>query len=118
MKKGNPLSLGSYAGDVVNQPDARSAATLQSCVQIVHGEADMVDRGASLRDKSSDRRIRRLGLQQLHYRPSGVQSDDSRSVRVGQIDVRQSQYFPVERQNLGDGAHGNPDMGDSRALRA
>lgn len=58
MQKGNPLSFGADARNVINQSGARRAATLQSCVEVVHREADVMNRGASLRDKPSDWRVR------------------------------------------------------------
>ena len=74
-----------------------------------------MNRRPSPRDKPSDRRIGLSRLQQLDNRASGVESLYPRAVGVSQIDIRESQNFPVERKNFGDGAHGDPDMRDSRA---
>ena len=116
MQEGNSLALGAGARNVVNQPSPRGAAALEGCVQIIHGEANVMDGGASPGDEPPDRRIRLLRLEQLDNRASSVQSGYPRAVGVGQIDLRQPQNLPVERENFGDGAHRNPDMGDSRAL--
>ncbi len=116
MQESNSLALRADARDVVNQSSPRGAAALERCVQIIHGEANVMNGGASPGDEPPDWRIRLLRLEQLDNRASSVQSGYPRAVGVGQIDLRQPKNFPVERENFGDGAHRNPDMGDSRAL--
>ena len=118
MNKGDPLSLRADPRNVVNEPGPGRAAPLERCVEIVHSKADVMNRGASLRDEPSNRRVGLLRLEQLDYRPASVESDDPRAVGIGQIHLPQSEYLPVEGKNLGDRAYGNPDMGDSRALWA
>lgn len=117
MNEGDSLALGARARDFVNQPCPRIPAAFQSRVQIVHRKADVMNRRATPGDKSADWRVRLCRLQQLDNRSPRIQSRYPRAVGVLQIDGRQPQDFPVERQNLGDGAHGNPDVSNSRALR-
>lgn len=116
MQESNSLALRADARDAVNQLGPRGAAALEGCVQIIHGEANVMDGGASPGDEPPNRRIRLLRLEQLDNRASGVQSGYPRAVGVGQIDLGHPQYFPVERENFGDGVYRNPDMGDSRAM--
>ena len=118
MKKRDPLSLRTDARNVVNEPGSGRAAPVERCVEIIHREADMMYRGASLRDESSDGRVRVLCLEQLHYWATRVEPGDPRAVGVGQVYLSQSEYFPVEGERFGDRAYSNSDMGDSRALWA
>ena len=118
MNKGDPLSLRADPRNVVNEPGPGRTAPLERRVEIVHCKADVMNRRPSLRDEPLDRRVGLLRLEQLDYRPARVESGDPRAVGIGQIDVVQSEYFPVEGENFGDRLYGNPDMGDSRALWA
>ena len=116
MNESDSLAFGAHTRGFVNQPCPRIPAALQSRVQIVHRKADVMNRRATAGDESADWRVRLCRLQQLDNRSSRIQSRYPRAVGVPQIDGREPQDFPVERENLGDGAHGNPDMGNSRAL--
>lgn len=116
MQESNPLALRAGARDFVNESSTRCAAALKGGVQIVHGEANVMDGGAPPGDEPPDRRIRILRFEKLDNRAAGVESGYPRAVGVGQIDLREPQNFPVEGENFGDRAHRNPDMGDSRAL--
>lgn len=116
MNERDPLSLRTNPRNVVDEPRSRRSAPLERRVEIVHREADVMNRRATFLHESSNRRVGLLRLEQLDYRPPSVQSGDPRPVGVRQIDVAQPENFPVEGENLGDRAYGNPDMGDSRAL--
>ncbi len=113
MQEGNSPALSADARDVVDERGPRGAAALENGIQIPHGETDVMYGGASPGDKPPDWRIRLLCFEQLHNRAAGVEPGNPRAVGVGKLDLRQPQNFPVKRESLGDGAHGNSDMGDS-----
>lgn len=102
MKKRDPLSLRTDARNVVNEPGPGGAAPLERRVEIIHREADVMDRRPSFRNESPDRRVGLARLQELDNRPSRVESRDPRAVGVGQVELLQSEYFPVEGQRFGD----------------
>lgn len=88
MKKGDPFSLGADSRDLVDDSHARLTAFFQHSIQIVDGEADVVDARAALRYESSNRRIVLSRLQKLDKGVSGGYGSDARPVRIGDLSLR------------------------------
>jgi hypothetical protein len=65
MEEGDTFSLGAEPGGVVDESDAGSPAAGKRLIQVVDGEADVVDAGASLGDELANRALGRLGLEEL-----------------------------------------------------
>ena len=98
MYEGDPLSLGARSRGIVDEPYAARPASLQGSVEIVNGEADVMNCGATALNEPGDRGFGRVGLEQLDQRFSRLERDDTRPVPIGDSGFVQSQDIPVERQ--------------------
>lgn len=111
MQEGDSLSLGTQSGRLVNETDAGLATAVQRVVQVVHGEADVMDSGPAPCDEARDWRFGRLGLQQFDQWFTGGQSHDSCSVGVIQWQLRHAEDVTVEREDGFQVGDGQPDVG-------
>lgn len=112
MEKRDSLAVGADARSFVNQPNAQSAAPTERAVEVVDGEAHVMDSLAALREELSDWRVGRLGLEQLDQRAAGNEPDDASTVRIGERDFGHSEHVTVEGNTLGQSVHGDADVGD------
>jgi hypothetical protein len=75
VNEGDQLALGAATGDLVDEPDAGGATAGEDRVEIVDGEADMVNARPAPVDESADRAVGGLRRQELDEgitgRPSG-----------------------------------------------
>ena len=117
MKKRNSLALCAHARSFVDQLHSRRAAAIERRFEVVHCKADVMNSRAAARNESSNRRFFVVGFEQLHQRSRRIDSGYAGPVRIRQIYLRQSQNSSVKRKRLGNRAHGNSDMRDSRAFR-
>jgi hypothetical protein len=115
MEKGDALSLRAGPGKLIDESNSSSTTSVEGSLEVVYREADVVDPGSALCDESPDRGIVGLRLQELDERFAGHDAGDSRAISVTERDFRHSEDVAVERQDLVEGAHGDPDMGDARA---
>jgi hypothetical protein len=74
-----------------------------------------MDAGSALGDEFADRRVVCVGLQEFHEGFAGGETDNGRAVGVAEGNLRHLQHISHDRQQLVDGANGNPDVGDARA---
>ena len=105
-------------GVVVDEPDAGGAAALERRVQVVHDEADVMDAGTAPRHEPTNRRIRRLGLEQLDERITGREPDNGGAIGVLERHFGQAEHIAVERKCLLQRAHGDADVRDAGAAGA
>jgi len=115
VEEGDPLPLGADTGNLVDKPESGVTAPLQHAVEVVHGETDMVNAGPTLGDVFPDRGVVSGGLQQFHERLACGEADDAGAVRIIEGHLRHLQDVAEDGQQVVDGAHGNPDVGDARA---
>ena len=115
MQERDPLALGAEARRLVDEANAVRAAAIERRVEIVDGEANMVNARPALRDELPDRRIRRFGLQKLDERLAGREARDLCAVRVIERDLGQPEDISVERNAIVEAANRDPDVGDSSA---
>lgn len=55
MQKRDPFLLGADAGGLVDEPNAGRTTTLEGGVEVIDGEAEVMDSGPTLGHKSADR---------------------------------------------------------------
>ena len=91
MEKGDALAFGSAAGFRIDRRKTCGAAARQHVVEIVDGEAQVVDAWATLLDELGDRRSVGRGLKQFHHRFTGSVSCDACSIGIGKRDVGKSE---------------------------
>lgn len=110
MQEGDSLSLGSKAGLFVYQLQAGNAAALESGVEVVHREADMVNSRPAFGDEPGDRRLRIVRLQQLDQGLSGREARDASSVRVFEVHLGQPEHITEEGHGLRESIHRDSDV--------
>ena len=84
MQEGDALTFGSDTGCLVDQPQSGCSAARKRPVQVVHGEAHVMDAGAALGYELPDWRVFRLGFEQLYQRFSSSDTRDGGAVGVVQ----------------------------------
>ena len=115
MQEGDSLAFGAESRRLVDQPQSGCSATRKRPVEVVHGEAHVMDAGATLGYEFPDGRVFRLGFEQFHQRFSGSDTRDSGAISVVERNFGHPEDITVEREQRIEGLHGNPDMGDARA---
>jgi len=105
------------SGGFIDESDASGPASLESSVEIVDGETDVMDARTTLLDESCDRRIRRFCFEKLDERLAGGDSGDARAVSIVERDLWEIEDVAVERQNLVENAYRDADMGETRSTR-
>ena len=113
MEEGDTFPLGALAWGLVDQSNTRSTAALERTVEVVDGEADVMDAGTTFGDELADGRIRMVGLEQLDERFAGDEARDAGTVGVVEADFREAEQVAVEGENLVERAHGDPHVGDA-----
>jgi hypothetical protein len=82
VQEGDPLSLGANARRLVDQAKPGGTAAIQHGIEVVHGEADVMDAGAAARDELSDGGLGSVRLEQLDEGLAGLEADDRRTVGI------------------------------------
>lgn len=115
MQEGDSLSFSANAGCFVDKPKTGVTAFLEHAVEVVHGETDVMDTRPSFCDVFPDRRIVGLRFEQLYQGFTGSETDNGGAVGIPQGNLGHFQHIAQDRQQLVDGAHSHPDVGDARA---
>ena len=100
MQKCNPLPLRTDTGNLIDEPNSRSAAASQNSFEIGHRKADVMNPRAAPSDEFSHRRRRVRRFQKLHQRFPRLKRLDPRAIRIRYRGRLQSQDFAIERQCL------------------
>ena len=82
VEERDTFPFGAEPGRLVDQPKAGGAAAREGTVEVVDGEADVMDAGAAFGDELADGRVRILGLEQLDERVTGREAGDAGTVGV------------------------------------
>jgi len=114
MEERDTFPFRAEARDLVDQADSGGAAAVEGTVEVVDGEADVMDAWASFGDELADRRVGILRLEQLDEGVSGREAGDAGTIGIVQRDLGQSEEIAVEGKDLVECAHGDPDVGDAR----
>jgi hypothetical protein len=107
------LSFGPGSGDFVKQCHAGGSARRESRVEVVDGEAEVVNAGTALFNEARDRRVRTLGLEQFDEHIAGLEACDPRAVAVAEGDDGESEDVAKERQGVAEGTHCESQMGNA-----
>ena len=96
MEKGNPLSLGSTAGNLVDEPHAGRSAPRERCVEVADCKADVMNSRPALRDELPDRSVGLRRFEQLDERLARRERLDSRAVGIGDGNRLHAQNLTIE----------------------
>lgn len=115
MEEGDAFSFCPHSRSFVDEPDSGGSTARQRAVQVVYRKANVVNAGAALLQVATDRRLRMLGLQQLHERLPGREPRDSRSVGIVERRLGKAKDVPIKGENLSQVAHRDSNVGDTGA---
>lgn len=101
MEEGDALSFRSDPRDLVHQRHAGGTALREHCVEVVHGEAQVVNAGTAFLDEARDRRVGTVGLEQFDKHVAGDESANARTIAVGERFVGESENVPKKRERVG-----------------
>lgn len=113
MEKRNPFPLGADPGRLIDQPDSGGPAARERIVEVVDGEANVVDSWPPRVQKLGDRSARFPRLEELDERLASREPDDRRAVGIIERNDGESEDVAVERYGIGESTNGDPDMGDT-----
>lgn len=112
MEKGDAFALRPNARRFVYEPHAGRAAALEGLIQVIHGEAHVMNARAALCHEFRDGRIRRFALQQLHEGFPGRVALNTRSVGIVHRSVWQAEHVAIERDALVQRADSDSNVRD------
>lgn len=115
MKKGNSLSFRAHARRVVDETNAPVATAGQGVIEIGNDEAYVMDARPAAIEKSRDRRIGSIRLEELHQLGTGREAGDPGTIRILEWMIIQSEEIAIEGKHLVDRAHGDSDVRDARS---
>jgi len=113
MEEGDTFPLGSLARRLVDQPKAGDTASLERRVEVVHGEADVVDSWPAFGDELADGRVRVVSFEQLDERVTGSEPGDPGAIGIGELDFGEAEQVAIEGKDLVERANGDPNVGDA-----
>lgn len=102
MEKSDPLAFGAHSWRRIDESNARGATALERRVEIVDGEADVMEPRAAFLDKLRNRRIGRFRFEQFNERVASEKSGDVSAVRIFQRRLWEAKDIAVERQALAE----------------
>ena len=100
MKEGDALSFGTDSRALVHQRHAGGAALREHCVEVVHGEAQVVNAGTALFNEARDRRVGAVGLEQFDEDVAGDESANAGTIAVGEWLAGESENVTKERERV------------------
>ena len=105
MEEGDALSVGSDPRDLVHQGHARSAALREHRVEVVYGEAQVVNARTALFNEARNRRVGTVGLEQFDEDVASDESANTRTIAVGERLVGESEDVTKKRERVGQRTH-------------
>ena len=117
MQERYALAFRSDAWGFVDQPESGCTASRERAVQIIDGEAHVMNARASFGDEFPDRRVRGLGFEQFNQRFSSSNTRDGGAVGVVQRNLGHPEDVTVEGQQFAHGLHGDANVSDAGAAR-
>jgi hypothetical protein len=115
MKERDPFSFGADARRLIDQPHAGVPTAVECGVEILDGETDVMDSGASGGDELADWGGRIRGFEQLDQRIPGGEPGDSGPVGIVQGDGREAEDISIEGQDRVEVADRDAYVGDGGA---
>jgi hypothetical protein len=98
---------------LIDQSYSGGSAARERIVEVVDGEANVVDAGPPRVQKLGDRSARVPRLEKLDERLTGREPSDRRAVGVIEWNDGESEHVAVERYGIGERTNGDPDVGDT-----
>lgn len=114
MEERDTFPFGSDARRLVDETEAGSAAAVQHALEVIHGEADVVNPGAALRDEPADGRLGRIRLEQFDEGFAGREARDACAVGVCERDGREAEDVAAEGKEVVDRPDRESDVRDPR----
>ncbi len=117
MQECDARPFSAYAWRLVDQSQSSGPAALEHSVEVVNREADVMNAGPAPGDKPGDWCLRSIWFQELHKALTGREGLDNRSIRIGHLDLFQSEYLTEERELRSNRLEGDSNVRDSGAFQ-
>ena len=117
MQEGDSLAFGSDTRFAVYELKPGVATTLECRVQIVDGEAYVMNPGAPPGDEPGNRRRRIVRFQKLHQWLSCLQAHDPRAISVIERGLLQAENISEEREGRRKRVNRNSNVRNASAAR-
>jgi hypothetical protein len=113
MQERDTFPFGTEAGGLVDQPDTGGPAALERTVEVVDGEADVVNARSPLGDELADGLLGIVGLEELDERLAGGEPGDACAIGIVELDFGQAEHVAVEGEDPVERTDGDPHVGDA-----
>ena len=113
MEERDTFPFGAEAGCVVDETNAGRSATCQRAVEIVDGEADVMNTGSTFGDELANWGIGGVGLEELHERLAGLHSCNTGAVGVIERHFGHSENVAIEWKDLVERLYRDAYVGDA-----
>src|SRR5437867_10061474 len=99
MKERDAFAFGADARNVIDHLDPFAATPFECSIQVVDGEADVVNAGPAFGDELGDRRVGALrgGLEELDQRVTSAKAGDVSSIEVVEQLFGKSKQVAIKR---------------------
>ena len=98
MEESDAFALRAEPGNVIDQSDTCTTTPFQCTVQVIDGEADVVNAGTALGDELRNGRIGGVGLQKLDKRVTRAESGDAGAIGVIELSFGESEQVAVKME--------------------
>jgi len=115
VEKSDSFSLRSHTWCFIDQLDPPRTAAGEGAVQILDGEADVMEAWSATVDESRDRGVGGVRLEQLDERVAGREAGDVSTVRILERMIVEAEEISIERKQLVDRANGDSNVRDARS---
>ncbi len=115
MEKGDSLPLRTHARRLIDKANSLVAAAREGTVEILNGEADVMNSRTAALEKFRDRRVGRARLEKLDQLVTGGKTGNAGPIGVVERMLVESEEISIERQHLVDRAYGDSNVRDARS---
>src|SRR5688500_19489278 len=112
---GDSVSFGSNLRLFIDENDPGGTTPIESRVEVVHGEAEVVNPRSTARDEPSDRGVGGFRLEQLDERVAGLVARDPSTIGVGELRDRHLEEVVEQRTKAVEVMDRDAAMSDARA---
>jgi hypothetical protein len=99
MQKRDAFVFGAHAGHLIDQTNTCTTATIECSVQIIDGEADVVNAGSAFRDELADRGVRLPRFEEFDKRVACAEAGDPRTIGIVERYGGKSENVAVKRKD-------------------
>src|SRR5687767_4089386 len=109
MQESDAFAFRAETGNVIDQSDTCTTTAFQCTVQVIDGEADVVNAGTAFGDELRNGRIGGVGLEELDERVTRGESGDAGAIGIIELNLCETEQVAVERNDAVELIDGDAD---------